>query len=123
MTPPVRELDAALQADLRQRLVEARTTLFRTVATTDEELATLEAHQPGAAIEDAPRDQAVAILSRLGDRDRHALEEVLLALTKLRRTTYGLCEGCREAVPVARLRAMPATRYCLACQTARETPG
>jgi RNA polymerase-binding transcription factor DksA len=94
--------------------------LLRTVAITDEELATLEAHQPGAAIEDAARDQVLAILARLEDRERHALDEILIALAKLGTGTYGVCEHCGGELPLARLRAMPAACYCLSCQAHRE---
>jgi DnaK suppressor protein len=94
--------------------------LLRTVAITDEELATLEAHQPGAAIDDAPRDQVLAILARLEDRERHALDEISIALAKLSTGMYGLCEHCGGELPLARLRAMPAAPYCLSCQAHRE---
>ncbi len=122
MIPATHRLDPALREEFRQRLLEARLALLRTVATTDEELATLETHEPGAAIEDAARDQVLAILSRLEGRDRHVLDEIFIALAKLGTSTYGICEGCGGELPLARLRAMPTARCCLACQTAREAP-
>lgn len=123
MSPAMtRQLDPALREEVRQRLLEARMVLLRAVATTDEELATLEAHEPGAAIEDAARAQGLAILSRLESRDRHALDEIFIALGKLGTRSYGICEDCGGELPVARLRAMPTARYCLACQTTREAP-
>jgi len=120
--PRTRQLDPSLREELRERLLAGRDELLRTVATTDEELATLEAHQPGAPIEDAARDQVLAILSRLEDRERHALDEIFIAFAKLGTGIYGICEGCGGELPLARLRAMPTARYCLACQTTREAP-
>jgi len=35
--------------------------------------------------------------------------------------TFGLCERCGRAIQLARLRALPATRYCLDCQRKTET--
>ena len=123
MSPAMtRQLDPALTEEFRQRLLEARRVLLRTVTTTDEELETLETHQPGAPIEDVARDQVLAILSRLEGRDRHALDEIFIGLGKLGTRSYGICEGCGGELPLARLRAMPTARYCLACQTAREAP-
>ena len=41
-------LAGELVEEMRRRLAQARRDIVATVATTDEELATLEAHQPGA---------------------------------------------------------------------------
>jgi DnaK suppressor protein len=37
------------------------------------------------------------------------------ALAKLDEGTYGTCDGCGEAIPPARLRAMPDSVLCVAC--------
>jgi RNA polymerase-binding protein DksA len=115
-----RSLEPAAREEFRQRLLEARMALLRTVTATDEEVATLEAHQPGAPIEDVAREQVLAILSRLEGRERHALDEIFIAHAKLGAGTFGLCEDCGGEMPLTRLRAMPTARFCLACQTARE---
>jgi DnaK suppressor protein len=47
------------------------------------------------------------------------LTEVERALTKLDEGTYGNCEACGKAIAEPRLEAMPATRYCIDCATAR----
>ena len=62
--------------EFRRRLREMRARLFRTVTTSDDELETLEAHQPGAPVEDAAREVVVSVLSRLGDREKHELDEI-----------------------------------------------
>jgi RNA polymerase-binding transcription factor len=45
------------------------------------------------------------------------LEHLESALTKLATGDYGVCEGCRKAIPRDRLEALPATRYCFECAT------
>lgn len=120
MTPAKRSLDPTLVEEFRARLLAARARLFRTVAATDEELATLESHHPGGPVEDAAREEVVTILSRLGDRERRELEEISAAWAKIEDGTFGLCEACGQVVALARLRAVPAARYCLACQASRE---
>ena len=87
---------------------------------TDEELATIEAPEPRAPIEDAAREQGLAILSRLQEQERHALDEILIAYAKLGSGTFGTCEECGSDLPLARLRALPTARYCVGCQTGRE---
>jgi DnaK suppressor protein len=120
MAPTRRALDPTVHEEFRQRLLTARGELLRTLAVTDEELATLETPEPGAAIEDAAREQVLAILSRLEGQERHALDEISVAYARLDAGTFGTCEDCGGDVPLVRLRAVPTARYCLGCQARRE---
>ena len=115
-----RILDPPVRQECEARLSQARSQLLRTVATTEEELATLPGREPGAPAEDAAREEIVDLLSRLGDRERHELDEIDAALGRLRADTYGVCEGCGGSIPLPRLQALPATRSCVLCQTIRE---
>ncbi|WP_298210682.1 TraR/DksA C4-type zinc finger protein [Ferrimicrobium sp.] len=45
-----------------------------------------------------------------------AIEEVDLALRKMDRGVYGLCESCKQPIPRARLRALPFARLCVRCK-------
>jgi len=47
------------------------------------------------------------------DRERNLND----ALTKLDRKTYGFCERCFQAIPKARLQALPFARLCVACKS------
>ena len=56
----------------------------------------------------------------------HAAEELSQVVAALRRVedgSYGSCEDCGEAIDERRLRALPATPFCTACQTIHERPG
>ena len=103
-----------------RRLDDARREIVRTVATTDTELATLDAHQAGSPPEDAATQLASTILSRLEGREKHELDAIDEARARLAAGTYGACEGCHCPIPLARLRAMPTARYCVACQYREE---
>ena len=115
-----RTLNRVVQEELRAGLRDARSRLLRTAATTEEELAALEAREPGAPIEGAARQEVVGVLARLDARERSEIEEIDAALVRLRAGTYGACEGCGGSIPLPRLRAIPATRHCLTCQVIRE---
>lgn len=106
--------------EFRDRLRQMRHEVFRTASTTDEELATLEVHQPGAPVEDVAREEVVTILSRLGEREKRQLEEIHAAQARLETGAFGVCDECGQPIPLARLRAMPATRYCVTCQAEQE---
>jgi DnaK suppressor protein len=109
-----------LVEEFRRRLDDARRSILHGVATTDEELATLEAHQAGSPPEDVATELATAVLSRLEGREKHELDAIDEARARLAAGTYGVCEACHRAIPIARLRAMPTARYCVACQHREE---
>lgn len=60
----------------------------------------------------------------LGDASvTHALaelEQVGAALRRIEQGSYGTCERCGEEIDERRLAALPAARYCTACQQALE---
>lgn len=120
MTNPS-SIGPTLVEEFRGRLWVARGALFRAVARTDDELSTLEAHQPGSIVEDAATETAAAILSRLEGRQRHELDEIEDALGRLESGGFGLCERCQRPIALVRLRALPATRHCLDCEEKLET--
>jgi RNA polymerase-binding transcription factor DksA len=47
-----------------------------------------------------------------------AVEEIDLALAKLRDGTYGVCEQCNGIIPKERLRALPHAALCVQCKSA-----
>lgn len=51
------------------------------------------------------------------------LREVAEALSRIRNGTYGVCEGCEEAIPRKRLEVFPAARYCIKCKSKLEKEG
>lgn len=106
--------------EFERRLGQARRDMWRTVVRTDEELATLETHQAGAPIEDAATSTVAGVLSRLDGAERHRLDEIDAAQARLAAGTFGACEGCRSAIPLARLRALPTARFCIVCERAAE---
>ena len=102
------------------RLRETRDELGRALETTDTELAGLEPDGTDA-LDAAARDLACGVLARLEARDHEALAEIREAEARLAAGTYGTCEECGRAIPLTRLRALPATRLCVTCETALET--
>lgn len=101
-------------ATFSRRLLSARNRLVQTLALTDDELEGLDrprlgGHGLSAAV-------AASVLSRLEERERRELEEIGAAQARLAAGTYGICEGCARPISLARLRAMPAARHCIACQ-------
>ena len=68
-------------------------------------------HDPEGATVAFERAQVVALLAQ----SRSRLDDIDRAVQRCERGSYGICEGCGEAIPAERLAARPATRICLRC--------
>lgn len=44
------------------------------------------------------------------------LKEIILALEKIKKGTYGKCENCNKEIKEERLKVYPAARLCLNCE-------
>lgn len=64
------------------------------------------------------RDRELALM--LGDRDREKLSEIEDALERIKESSYGTCDECGEPIHEDRLRALPATKVCVECQSKNE---
>ncbi len=61
----------------------------------------------------AERGELEALRSTLQER----LKDVVHALDKASRGSYGLCEICMSEITIERLEAMPTARLCMTCTT------
>jgi DnaK suppressor protein len=120
MTAGKGQLEPDRSGEFRALLGEARRRLLRTVVVTDDELASLSAHEPGALVEDSARGAMADLLARLEGRERHELDEIQAAQARLETGGFGVCEVCGGAIPLSRLRAVPWARHCLGCQARDE---
>ena len=59
---------------------------------------------------------------RIRERERLFSRKIKHALRRIEEGSYGICEGCGEDIPMARLKARPDTNYCLDCKTSMEAP-
>ena len=110
----------SLRSEFERRLREARREVWRTVVRTNEELETLAVDQGRSLSEDAGSVAVSGVLSRLDTAERRLLGEIDAARARLAAGTFGVCERCGKAIPLRRLRALPAARLCVACEQAAE---
>jgi DnaK suppressor protein len=68
-------------------------------------------HDPEGATVAFERAQVIALLAQ----SRSRLDDIDRAVQRCDRGSYGICEGCGEAIPAERLDARPAARTCLRC--------
>ena len=118
------KLDGTMIAALERLLLERRKALSGTLRTRLQVGAAGCTPAPGSAGAREKEEVRAALQSdsdvaRLGQECRE-LEAVELALARVCDGSYGRCGNCGGAIPLARLRAQPATPLCLACQQERE---
>jgi DnaK suppressor protein len=58
--------------------------------------------------------------SQLAEVESRELTRIEYALERMREGQYGVCEGCGQAIPTARLYALPYATYCITCQREAE---
>jgi len=70
-----------------------------------------------AAIDTDAREQIGhdTIEAQVKDLQRR-LVDIDLALRKIEKGVYGICEKCRQYIPLARLELIPEARYCVECE-------
>jgi DnaK suppressor protein len=81
----------------------------------EQALDTIAAERESELEEHAQEEQSARLLTRLDDRTLRAVKEVDAALQKILTGAYGKCEGCRRPIAAARLRSLPAARFCRRC--------
>lgn len=77
-----------------------------------------ELHPAEVASEFVQREIDLSML----DRIEGEISDVERALRKLDDGSYGMCEHCHDVIVEARLQALPATRFCVTCESRAEEP-
>ncbi|EGF32532.1 C4-type zinc finger protein, DksA/TraR family [Oxalobacteraceae bacterium IMCC9480] len=105
---------------LRQRREELQAKIdpqtHRSTSADELVLTTPETVDDEAANADVQNDTDLAQLSL----ELAELVDIDAALGRIKAGTYGTCTACDEAIPLARLRAMPSAHFCIGCQSKSE---
>ncbi len=121
---PIKPLDTRFLEEQRDLLVEERATYLGQAEDLKAEADSLvqemepgdvqfdeESGEGGTVTVDRERDLALSAQAMV------AVEEINHAIDKIDLGTYGVCENCGDAIPRARLRALPYARLCVACKS------
>jgi RNA polymerase-binding transcription factor DksA len=106
--------------ELAEALTRQRALLIGEVADTEANLHSIQEEREIELEEQAQEDRAAQLFAQLDDREKHEVLEIDAALCRLAEGAYGQCEGCGEDIAEARLRALPAARFCIECARERE---
>jgi DnaK suppressor protein len=100
------------KAQIRQVLLEKQRQLRQEVARLENEARASAGPEVEDPIDMVTSTEAKAGAFEVSTRERETLEEVADALIRLDNATYGKCVDCGRPIEVARLEAVPWTRYC-----------
>ncbi len=114
-------MDARTRTELAQTLRRGRAALLKQFFDLESDLRTIAEDREPEIEERAQAERAARILARLDDRSLREIARIHGALQRIIDRTYGRCVDCGGSIPVARLRALPTTAFCVAC--AREEEG
>ena len=71
-------------------------------------------------IDQASAEYVQTMALRLRDREAFYLRKIEEALERIRRGTFGMCLGCEDPIPLARLVARPVALFCAKCKEEQE---
>ena len=87
------------------------------------DLSALKELQSSADVIDLALDAAQEALSgQLAEIAHRELAQIEEALARMSAGGYGSCEECEQAIPLARLKALPYATLCIECQRKAEKP-
>jgi len=114
-------LDPQIQDELKQKLLEEKARIEKTLASTEKKEADREYETKFTEIdrdEEENADEMEMYGSTLAADEamKSELEKIEKALAAMEAGTYGTCANCRKVIPVERLRAYPQADTCLDCE-------
>ena len=106
-------LRARLRGDVTQLADEA---LKRNRQDASGDLSTMPIHMADIGSDNFEQDFTLTLL----ESEEETLQKIDVALTRIAEGTYGSCESCGEAIPKARLQAIPYAMRCVTCARKEE---
>lgn len=64
--------------------------------------------------------EVMEVDTSVAESELNLAKKIQHALERISKGTYGLCEGCGQPIPQARLEAKPSVSLCIQCQEAHE---
>ena len=109
--------------NMKEILVRRREALRKALAGDLSLLTELREQSSGDVVDFALDSAQDEINSQLAEVESRELARIDEALEKMRAGTYGLCEGCKQNIPLARLQALPYATCCIECKRKLEESG
>jgi DnaK suppressor protein len=116
MTTKAESIEPKRREALHSMLTKLRDETYERVHELRHEQAEDTETDPGDEMDRARADTDLETHASLIARAEERLRYIDEALGRLAEGRYGICAGCREHIPLERLRAVPFAVYCVDCQ-------
>jgi len=105
----------------KKKLLARREELLRTIARTEEEGRQADDDPTVDLADKAANSYTKEFLFGMTNTDRALLNQIDVALKRIREDEYGVCMNCEEEMQQKRLEAVPWARHCINCQEKAES--
>jgi len=100
-------------AEFEKKLIEMKNEIISSLETTNK----IEPDKDiGDEIDDVTQTMEKEIAFDLSENEKNILKEIDIALSKIAKGTFGICELCGKEIEPKRLKHIPYARYCIECQ-------
>jgi DnaK suppressor protein len=106
--------------EFKSMLLEKRQKILANVKKAKNEIGLMRNQSPTDEGDHAVLTNESAIDNTLIEKQLKELEEIELALDKISKGEYGICEMCEEPIGADRLRVKPFARFCITCREINE---
>ncbi len=104
-------VDAKFLNDIKASLLEKKTSLLEKLSSWEDKSSPSGLKEMGDIADMASEINEEVLNSALTENEVELLNMIERALLKIENGTYGICEGSKKKIPVARLKAIPWTPY------------
>lgn len=116
---PRRVTNDSRRNELSRLLAQARDAAFARIRVLRKEEEENAVELPADVLEVARSLEDVEVDAGLIERCEEKLKAIDAAFSRLERGRYGICEKCKQEIPIERLTAVPFAAYCIDCQRQR----
>ena len=113
-------MNAKETAKLKKKLLEERTRLLNSAATSKKAEFTIATDDLADETDLTSVELSQGVVFTLREKEQRTLSEIDEALQRMEEGTYGLCEECEDEIGARRLEIFPTARLCIAHQEEKE---
>ena len=100
----------------KSQLDDAKSHILENVTMASSELEALQSQENNDDMDFASMRSDSLIEQVVSDQQKGELIEIEAALIRIKDGTYNICEMCSEPIGMARLKAKPFAKFCMACR-------
>ncbi len=106
--------------ELKEQLLEMENKIKNNIGKAQNEIELMRNQSPTDEGDYAVLMNDTSIEDTLIGKQLTELKEIELALDKISKGIYGICEMCEEPIGIERLRVKPFARFCISCREINE---